>query len=547
MSRFGKSALLALLIVTTAAAGTSIAAADDQPRFREAEFAAHLKFLAGDLLEGRAIGTRGGELTAAYIAAQFEAIGLLPISEEAGYFQQVPLLGITTRQETLRFALSAGDKRVALTAFDEVVINSEVILDKIEASDELVFLGYGIQAPEYDWDDYKGTDVSGKIVVMLVNDPDLEKTGFYNESLSYYGRWTYKEEMARAKGAKGLILLHNTPTATYPFSVVQNSYAVERCRIDEELKNALPFKCWVTHEAFNKALAFVGSSYEQLKEKADSRDFKPFALGLKLDLAFEQTHRRFTSPNVIGILPGTTLGDEAVIYSAHWDHFGIGRPIGGDNIYNGARDNATGVAAVICLARAYAEMPAPKRSVIFFVPTAEETGLLGSEYYAANPMVPLEKTAIDVNMDPVNVYGPTEDFSAGIVKHTDALDTVTEIGRRLGLELNIGGADTGGGNFRSDHFPLCARGLVALSVGSGRKLIGKTEEESKTYLDGLFEGRYHQPTDELDPRWRYDGTVQELNLLYQVGRHWADGAARPTLNAENPFVPAIRMRKAVQD
>jgi Zn-dependent M28 family amino/carboxypeptidase len=536
---FSTAILCLVSILATAGAEKPSA---DQPKFTEAEFVAHLRFLASDICEGRAPGTRGGELATAYIAAQFEAIGLKPISAEQGYFQQVPMLGIATIQDSISYTLSAGERSVSLVPVEEVVLNSEQPLDQVGAEGDLLFVGYGIEAPEFNWDDYKGTDVQGKILVMLVNDPDLEKTGFYNESLSYYGRWTYKEEIARAKGAKGLVLIHTDETATYDFSVVQNSFAVERLQIKDSIPNQLLIKAWVSQPAFDKALAFVGTNYAELKEKADSRGFRPMPLGLHLKTEFKQEHREFEAPNVIGVLPGTSKGDEAIVYCGHWDHFGIGRAINGDDIYNGARDNASGVAAIICLARAYSGMPAPERSIVFMATTAEESGLLGAEYYAMNPIFPLDKTAMAVNIDVVNVYGPTEDFGAGIVKFTTALDTVKAIGEELGLELNIGGADTGGGTFRSDHFPLCARGVVALSTGTGRRVRGMSEEDANKMFTELFAGRYHQPSDEMDPRWRYDGTIETLNLLYMIGRHWADGAERPELLPENPYVPAIRMK-----
>ena len=536
--------LLAAMFLTTGLClgGAEKQGSADQPRFSESEFIAHLKFLASDICEGRAPGTRGGELATAYIAAQFEAIGLKPISEEQGYFQQVPMLGIETIQDSVKFTLSAGGQSVSFAPVDEVVINSELPLDAVGAEGDLLFVGYGIVAPEYDWDDYKGVDVKDKILVMLVNDPDLEKTGFYNESLSYYGRWTYKEEIARAKGAKGIILIHTDETATYNFSVVQNSWAVERKQIRGTINNQLLINSWVAQPAFDKALAFVGTTYAELKEKADGRDFQPVPLGISVKAEFKQEHREYETPNVIGILPGTTKGDEAVIYCGHWDHFGVGRAIDGDNIYNGARDNASGIAAIICLARAYTEMAPPERSIVFMATTSEEFGLLGAEYHAMNPIFPLEKTAIAVNIDVVNVYGPTEDFGAGIVKFTNALDAVRAIGERLGLTLNIGGADRGGGTFRSDHFPLCARGVVALSTGTGRKVRGMSEEDASKMFGELFAGRYHQPSDEMDPRWRYDGTIQAMNLYYAIGRHWADGAERPELLPDNPYIPAIRMK-----
>jgi len=323
---------------------------------------------------------------------------------------------------------------------------------------------------------------------------------------------------------------------------VQNSWATERLQIEGERTRPLGINGWISKPAIDKALALVGSSYAELQEKANSRELRPFPLGLTLDATFEQHRRSFASPNVVGLLQGTTRGDEAVVYSAHYDHFGIGRPIDDDPIYNGARDNASGTAALISLARAFAEMPAPQRSVIFFATTAEESGLLGSEYYVAHPVVPLARTVMAVNVDVFNVYGPAADFVAGIVQYTDAVSTIAAIGEGLGLELNVAEADKRGGAFRSDHFPFCARGVVALSVGTGRRLRGMTEEQAKERFETLFEGRYHQPSDEIDPRWRYDGSIQALNLVYRVGRHWADGAEPPSLLPDNPFVPALRMR-----
>ena len=314
---------ISLVLILTVAACSVLASEKKQgyhqPTFTEAEYKAHLKFLADDLCEGRGPGTRGGAIAAAYIAAQFEAVGLQPISEETGYYQNIPLVGITTRQETGSFVLSAGGQSVSYTMVDDVVINSEQTIDKVSIDEDLLFVGYGIVAPEFDWDDYKGVDCKDRVLLMLVNDPDLEKTGFYNESLSYYGRWTYKEQIARKLGAKAIILMHTDETATYPFTVVQASYAIERIYIEGEVKKPLLMKTWITQPAVDKALAFVGTSYEELKAKADSRDFEPFEIGLHLKNEFEQDYREFVSPNVIGVLPGTTMADEAVMLMGHYD------------------------------------------------------------------------------------------------------------------------------------------------------------------------------------------------------------------------------------
>lgn len=513
------------------------------PVFSQSEFVSHLKFLSSDLLEGRAVGTRGGELAAAYIAAQFEAFGLQPISEEEGYFQQVPLVGITTMQDTVTFSLSAGDTLFEFKPVEEVVVNGERHEEKVSHESELLFVGYGIEAPEFNWDDYKGVDVAGKTLVMLVNDPDLEKTGFGSESLSYYGRYTYKEEIARAKGAAGLILLHTDETATYGFEVIQSSWTTEQITFEGEPKNPLVAKAWLSQPAIDKALAAVNLSYDKLKTMADSREFKPMPLGLTMKISFEQKLREMTSPNVIGILPGTSKKDEAVLYTAHYDHLGIGIPDeSGDNIYNGAMDNASGTAAVICLARAYSQSPPPERSVLFIAVTGEESGLLGSSYYAEHPIFPLEKTAVAINKDVVNLLGETTAFSAFPVQYSDAIDAAREIGRGMDLDMRVLEVDRGGFSFRSDHFPFAARGVVAMSVGLAGDYRNLTKEEV-TEIRRKIGRTYHSPSDEVSPLWRYDGALQELKLLYRLGRHWADGAPIPHMKPDNPFIATMRLFK----
>lgn len=530
------ASMTVLLVIPTAAQ------AQEKPLINESEYKAHLKFLAHDLLEGRAVGVRGGELAALYIATQFEAAGLKPISEEQGYFQRVPMIGITTKYDTVSYTLSAGENSVDLAPIDEFVVTSELAQDAVSLDEELLFVGYGVEAPEYDWDDFKGADVKGKVLVMLVNDPDYEKTGFGSESLTYYGRWTYKEEIARIKGAKGLILLHTDETATYPFAVVQSSWGIERVGLEGEFKNPLTIDGWVSKPAVNKVLAFVGLDYDKLKEKADSKDFSPMPLGVRIKVSFEQKYREFTSPNVIGILPGSSMPDEAIIYMGHYDHLGVGREVNGDNIYNGAVDNASGTAALICLARAFASAPdPPKRSIIFFATAGEESGLLGSEYYAEHPVVPLEKTIIALNKDCCSFFGKRDGFGAFPIRYTSAVPSFEKIGKSMDLKLHYGGVDRGGGAFRVDNFPLCARGLVALSIGIRGKYLSLSEEEVKAMRDKV--GRwYHQPNDEIYPFWNYEGVMQEMEILYHVGRYYAADGEKPSMTSENPFNAPNRVR-----
>jgi len=532
---------IASLLLSLAASLLANAAAAATPRdgdaspFREAEYRAHFGFLADDLCEGRAPGTRGGELAALYIATQFQAFGLRPISEEAGYEQRVPLAGNLTHHESVRFSLRAGESATDLLPLEEVVVSAETAEAHVETGGDLLFVGFGIDAPEFAWDDFKGTDVRGAVLVMLLNDPDFEATGFGSESLTYYGRYTYKEEIARRKGARGVILLHTDASATYPFQVVRTSNGAERMAIDGSIEAPLAFKAWIARPAADRALALVGESYEKLVEEASRREFRPRALGLRADVEFEQSVRRFTSPNVVGILPGAERPDEAVVFLAHYDHLGIGRPVEGDSIYNGAIDNASGTAALLCLAQVFARSPEPPtRTLVFVATTAEEKGLLGAEYFAAHPAVPLERTILAINKDCCSFSGRREGFGAFPIQFTDAVPVFEKLGEEMGLPLQVGGVDRGGGAFRMDTFPFCARGVVGLSLGLGGKNLSLTEEEAAAIAKKVGPW-YHQPNDEIHDHFRYDGILQELEILYHVGRHFADGGVRPRLLEGNPF------------
>ena len=544
------SITLPVIVITMAslAAYSFIHAQEDKPLFTENEYKAHLKFLADDMLEGRAPGTRGGDLAALYIASQFEAVGLQPISKESGYFQQVPLLGLSTDFKSLDFKLSSKDKSKTLTALEDIILFSEIPQEEIRLEEELIFVGYGVDAPEYEWDDFKGVDVKGKILVMLTGDPDYERTGFGSEDPTYYSWRLSKRDIARIKGSKGLILIHSDENSLHPFSAHQKLIIPELSILDDMPMKPLSITAFINQTAMDAALSLVGLSFNQLKQKANSRDFHPFPLGLKAEINFKHKYRKFTSPNVMGLLPGSSSEDEAVIYMAHYDHLGIRRPVKGDSIYNGARDNASGTAALICLAHAFASHPT-KRSIIFLATTAEESWGIGNEY-ASNPIFPLEKTVIGLNMDMFSFFGRKDGFFLFPIQFTNAVPVIQKIGKELGLELHYGDGDPNGVSFMTDAFYFCVHGLVALSFWQAGEKIDQTPEESKemrNFMRGVGIKRttdwFHKPNDEIYPFWRYDGIIQSLETLYHIGRYYASDGERPSLKPENPFNAARRIQQ----
>lgn len=528
-------------LVSAACAGNALVAAEDPGnRFSEHEYLGHLEFLAGDLLEGRATADRGAALAAAYLAAQFQSLGLQPFSSEHGYLQPVQLKGFRTDYETARLALVGKGEEYPLEPQDEFCVTSEVMAEEISVDDELLFVGYAIEAPEYNWDDFKGRSVEGRIIVALVDDPDFKATRFGGESMTYYGRWTYKLETARRRKAKGILLIHHEREATYGWSVVRNSWLGERFTFADLEDAPLQIYSWIAHGALERALKGTGIDYAALKKKADSRRFQPMALPLRLKASFRQKARQAECHNVIGLIPGSDplLKDEIVLYTGHFDHFGIGLPDEtGDRIYNGALDNASGTAALVCLARAFAQSPVrPKRTVAIMPVTGEEMGLLGSTWFVEHPPFDLKQIAMVINKDCMNHFGKCDSFSAFPVEYSSALADVQRIAVSAGLTLRTRSVDKSGGAFRSDHFPFAARGVPAMSVGTGGKFIDRSEDEVKEVRRKIG-FTYHQASDNIHPLWVYDGVLQELDLLYALGRHWADGAAKPTMaiGRDNPF------------
>jgi Zn-dependent M28 family amino/carboxypeptidase len=478
---------------------------------------AHLRYLADDLLEGRAPATRGGRLAARYIATQFQALGLAPAAADSSYFQPVALIGTTSRA-TLAWTQRA--VTAPLRFGDDFVAWAERPDTQIAVDADVVFVGYGITAPESRWDDYKGMNLQGKILLMLVNDPGLQdSTVFRGTELTYYGRWTYKLEEAARRGAAGAILIHTTASATYGWAVVRGSWTVEQFTLDPPPTPSLAFAGWITSDAATAALATRGFSLDSLTRAAARRDFRPLPTGLRASVTVTSGVRRVESDNVVGLLPGTdpALRNEPVVFTAHYDHKGVGPAVNGDSIYNGAEDNASGVAAVLAAAEALARGGQRSRRPILFIATAaEESGLLGSEAYAARPLFPLARTAAVLNLDVTNTRGATHDIGSlgGDRSSLGALFTAAARAENL---TPTGDPDpTRGSFFRSDHFPFVRAGVPALSLEPGQDFVGRPAGWGKEQDELYNESRYHQPGDEYSASFNYDGMVQQIRVALRV-------------------------------
>ncbi len=495
---------------------------------------AHLRFLASDLLEGRAPATRGGRLAAAYVAAQFQTLGLEPAGANGTYFQPVALVGMTPQP-----AFSWGKPGTApdtLAYRDAFVAWAERPEADVSATGEVVFVGYGIRAPEWQWDDFKGADLRGKVLLMLVNDPGLvDTTIFLGKILTYYGRWTYKLEEAARQGAAGAVLIHTTESATYPWEVVRGSWSVEQFKLDQPQSPSLAFAAWVTESSARGALTKVGLNLDSLTRAAARRDFHPVPTGLTAAVRIHSALRRVESENVTARLPGAggaggrsdpRLASQAVLLTAHWDHKGIGPVVRGDSIYNGAEDNASGVAALLGAAKALTQLPRPARSILFVATTAEESGLLGSEAYVQHPLVPLAQTAAVLNLDVTNVRGATRDIGAlGMDRST--LGPVFQTAARA-ESLKVGSQpDVRGSFFRSDHFPFVRAGVPALSIKPGIDFVGRPQGWGEEQENIYNQQRYHQPSDEFQPTFRYAGLAQEVRVTVRTARAIANDPTMP--------------------
>jgi len=514
----------------------------------EATLRGHIRFLSDDLLEGRGTGARGGELAAKYIAAQLEALGAKGAGEGGSFFQPVSLVGVKADPATtLTISGTSGSETFKFA--DDFVAFTGAQTEQVDVDADLVFVGYGINAPEQKWNDYKGNDdYRGKILVMLVNDPPAtagEPNLFGGKALTYYGRWTYKYEEAARRGAAGAILLHTDESAGYPWGVVRTSNGSWRFDIARTANDTttpyLQFRSWVTDASAQRLMKLAGQDLAALRAAAAKRDFQPVNLGLKGKLSLKSEVKRVADRNVVGILEGSDpqLRNEYVVYSAHWDHLGVGAPNkNGDTIYNGALDNATGVAVVLAIAEHLAKLPPaqrPKRSSLFLFPTAEEQGLLGAEWYAKHPVVPLEKTAANVNLDSMNVLGPTNDFIPLGAERSSLKAVVEAVAKDMNLRVSPDARPEQGSFYRSDHFPFAKVGVPSISLKEGNDYVGRSKEWAEEQFRAYNMAHYHQPSDEMRDSWDFRGMIQEAEIALAIGRRIADMPTKPQFNPGDEF------------
>ncbi|MBU0931614.1 MAG: M28 family peptidase [Alphaproteobacteria bacterium] len=520
---------------------TSAIALAAPPSFDVARVSADIKTLASDAFEGRGPATRAEVKTIDYISAQMKAAGLKPAGAKGSWFQDVPLrMSNITGTPTL--SMTIGGASQPLAQGSEIAVRAaETGQTAVKfANLPLVFVGYGVKAPERGWDDFKGVDLKGKIMVVLVNDPDFEggEGDFGGKLMTYYGRWTYKYEEAAREGAAGVLVVHESEPASYGWATVKNSNTntmFDIVRADPKAAHT-QMEGWVQKDLAAKLLAASGVDFEAAKAAARKKDFKPIPLKATMSADYAVKSEIITSHNVAGLVQGSKYPDETVIYSAHWDHLGIGAPDAkGDTIYNGAKDNASGTAALLELARAYAKGPKPERTVLFLAVTAEEKGLLGSEYYADNPLRPLANTAGVVNMDGPFGIEKTSNFSISGAAKLDLLTTLTQEGEKLGRHYTPDARPEAGSFYRSDHFPMAKRGVPAISFNPGRELVNGGAERGKLLQDAYTKDRYHQPADEYDANWDTSSWVGDLTLLYNVGRRVADSHDWPNWSADSEF------------
>jgi len=506
-------------------------------RFSGDRMLADIRVLSSDEFQGRGPGTKGEDLTIAYVEKQFRDAGLEPGNPNGTYLQEVPLEGVRPDAD-MEFAFTGHGTTVHTTFQKDFVAQSRIPVASQKLDGDMVFVGYGVQAPEYKWDDFKGVDVKGKVVVVLVNDPPVKKNGeldpnvFGGKAMTYYGRWTYKYEKAEELGAAGCILVHETGPAGYPWEVVRNSFSGERFELETAEANARPglVQAWISLETAEALFKAAGFDFETLKEEAVSRDFRPVPLGMRAQIEIHNSLRTIRSHNVIGKLAGSdpALKNEYVVYSAHWDHFGIGPEVNGQNIYHGALDNGSGSAALMELGRAFASLEArPKRSILFLSVTAEEQGLLGSEYYAEHPLYPLAHTAANINMDGMNVLGKTRDITEIGLGQSTLDEVVAAVAKEQGRVVRGDPEPEKGSYYRSDHFSFAKAGVPAFDPDSGIDYVGKPAGWGMKMRDQYTANDYHKPSDVIKPYWDMSGAVQDGELYFAVGYRVANAAKMP--------------------
>jgi len=509
--------------------------------------ARHIQVLASDKFEGRAPGTPGEKLTVDYLIDHFKRLGLQPGNPNGSYTQPVPLAGITSERQG---SLEVAGRTIDLRFPEDYVAVSRRFVPEIEVQNsEIIFVGYGVVAPEYGWDDYKGKDVRGKTLLMLINDPAVPLEGdsaqldpkmFKGKAMTYYGRWTYKYEIAAAKGAAAAMIVHETGPAGYPYEVVSGSWGRENFDIKsaEGNRHKLAVESWIHLDRAKQLFGLCGLDFSSAKESARKKEFEPVFLPAKAHFRIKNQLREIASQNVIGKIPGADrrLQNEYVIYTAHWDHLGKDETLKGDQIYNGAVDNASGTAGLLELAQAYTKLQRPpKRSILFLAVTAEEKGLLGSKFYAQNPLYPLERTLANLNMDGLNQWGPTRDIISIGLGNSTLDDLLMTAAATQGRMVKPDAEPEKGYFYRSDHFEFAKQGVPALHADSGTEYIGKPLGYGEQKREEYTEKDYHKVSDEIKPDWDLAGAIQDLRLLFQVGFAVAQGKEYPQWNPGTEF------------
>jgi Zn-dependent M28 family amino/carboxypeptidase len=536
--KFGRLWMAALALVPLMALAAHL-----QPN--PARLSVDVKLLSSDAFEGREPGTRAEKRTVLFIIDRMKEAGLQPggalVNGKRSWTEDVPLVKFTF-SGPLSMSVTVGGRTQPLTQGQQVAIRAaQTNVEQLAIQNApLVFVGYGVHAPERNWDDFKGVDLHGKIAVVLVNDPDFE-TGqgdFGGKAMTYYGRWTYKYEEAARRGALGMLIVHETAPAAYGWATVANSNteAVYDIVRSDPSQVHVPLEGWIQRDVAVALFKQVGVDFEALKKLAQTRDFKPVPLpGAALAVSARVSHQTIVSQNVLGRLPGATRPDETLIFSAHWDHFGIRPPgVNGDQILNGAVDNGTGVAALLELGRLFGAAPRTARSILFMATTAEEQGLLGAEYYATHPLYPLETTVADINMDILGVYGPTRDVSTFGETQNTLLADLTQAARAQGRTYTPDPSPEAGHFFRSDHFSFAKLGVPAMSLSAGEDLVNGGVAAGRAHREDYFAHRYHQPGDEWTPGMDFRGEAQDVALLYSLGRKLAT-SGWPEWNAGSEF------------
>ncbi|WP_202908909.1 M28 family peptidase [Roseimaritima ulvae] len=530
------SATVALAQSPDAGVELSVASID------EAVVRGHIRFLADDLLEGRGPGSRGDALTQLYLATQFQSMGLQPAGVEGGWTQPFPLIGVQTHcPPSITFR---GQQSVTFQYYDDYIATTGRPQAQVEVTDApLVFVGYGIQAPEYDWDDYKDVDVRGKILIMMNNDPADDPQLFEGKRRLYYGRWDYKYAMAAKMGAAGAFIIHTEASAGYPYQVVQTSWSGEESELADEGQPRTNVRGWLTEDAAKKLMSSVNLDLDDLRAQAQKSSFRPVELPTKLSVELTAEVRENNTANVLAMLEGSDpeREDEYVIFMAHHDHIGIAsqRSEDGDNIYNGAIDNASGTAALLAIARACTQLPQrPRRSILFVAVGAEEQGLLGSKFFAANPTVPPGKMAAVVNIDGVNRIGRTHDVNMIGMGKSSLDEIVKQVAQLQNRIVTPDHFPDRGYYYRSDQFSLAKIGVPGIYLHSGVNVIGKPEGWGKQQLDRWVKEDYHQPSDEYAEDWDLSGAIEDIRLLYRAGLRIADDDAMPSWNPGDEFEAA---------